>query len=197
MEHVINMVEVTIYFHYGGEWLTNPEQHYDKGWVHYWRGYDPDLISFIDLCQNNREVGSKIGCCEEWKDDGFSPKSELLSIEYLKISRVCKAKQPTKKLGKQPAKQRKETAEDDDEDPRLRPRTISEEAFITRLRNRQNPQEPIESRVIGFRGDKYGISEPTNLPIAPTSLTWNGNDVITTNQLQKLRPNDSLAGTIP
>ncbi|KAG5570299.1 hypothetical protein H5410_060065 [Solanum commersonii] len=77
---------------------------------------------------------------------------------------------------------------DDDEDPRLRPRTISEEAFLTRLRKRQNPQEPIESRVIGFRGDKYGVSEPTNLLIAPTNLTWNGKDAITTNQLQKLRP---------
>ncbi|KAK4710074.1 hypothetical protein R3W88_004587 [Solanum pinnatisectum] len=79
-------------------------------------------------------------------------------------------------------------AEDDDEDPRLRPRTISEEDFLTRLRKRQNPQKPIESRVIGLRGDKYGVSEPINLPMAPTSLTWNGKDVITTNQLQKLRP---------
>ncbi|KAH0737798.1 hypothetical protein KY290_036503 [Solanum tuberosum] len=26
----------------------------------------------------------------KWKDDGFSPKSELLFIEYLKISKVCK-----------------------------------------------------------------------------------------------------------
>uniref|UniRef100_M1DTK5 Transposon MuDR mudrA n=1 Tax=Solanum tuberosum TaxID=4113 RepID=M1DTK5_SOLTU len=78
--------------------------------------------------------------------------------------------------------------EDDDEDPRLRPRTISEEAFLTRLRKRQNPQEPIESRVIGLRGDKFGISEPTNLPIAPTDLTWNGQGAVTTNQLQKLRP---------
>ncbi|KAH0751615.1 hypothetical protein KY285_004763 [Solanum tuberosum] len=43
------MVKVTIYFHHGGEWLTNPEPHYDKGCVTYWKGYDPDLISFIDL----------------------------------------------------------------------------------------------------------------------------------------------------
>ncbi|KAH0672503.1 hypothetical protein KY290_024738 [Solanum tuberosum] len=79
-------------------------------------------------------------------------------------------------------------AEDDDEDPRLRPRTISEEAFLTRLRKRQNPQEPIGSRVIGFRCDKFGVSEPTNLPIGPTRLTWNGQGAVTTNQLQKLRP---------
>ncbi|KAG5575977.1 hypothetical protein H5410_056111 [Solanum commersonii] len=75
-------------------------------------------------------------------------------------------------------------AKDDDEDPRLRPRTISEETYLTRSRNRKNPQELIGSRVIGFRGDKSGVSEPTNLPIAPNGLTWNGKDAITTNQLQ-------------
>ncbi|KAH0714855.1 hypothetical protein KY284_007760 [Solanum tuberosum] len=32
------MAEVTLYFHHGGEWLTSPEPHYDKRWVHYWRG---------------------------------------------------------------------------------------------------------------------------------------------------------------
>ncbi|KAH0682762.1 hypothetical protein KY290_021352 [Solanum tuberosum] len=52
------MVEVTIYFHHGGEWLTSPEPHYDKGWVHYWKGYDPDLISFIDLVN---EYTDKLG----------------------------------------------------------------------------------------------------------------------------------------
>ncbi|KAK6777705.1 hypothetical protein RDI58_024423 [Solanum bulbocastanum] len=79
-------------------------------------------------------------------------------------------------------------AEDDDEDPRLRPRTILEEAFLTRLKKKQNPQEPIGSKVIGFRGDKFGVSEPTNLPIGPTGLTWNGQGAVTTNRLQKLRP---------
>ncbi|KAH0781133.1 hypothetical protein KY290_000731 [Solanum tuberosum] len=151
-------------------------------------------------------------------------------------ARGCeKGKQPTKKQGKQPAKQGKESGrgkkrqlrrrlvdedeaseedincttpqptqesqfeyassssyfpvvEDDDEDPRLRPRTIPEDVFLTRLRKKQNPQEPIGSRVIGFRGDKFGVSEPTNLPIGPTGLTWNGQGAVTTNQLQKLRP---------
>ncbi|TMW86229.1 hypothetical protein EJD97_021748, partial [Solanum chilense] len=79
-------------------------------------------------------------------------------------------------------------AEDDDEDPRLRPRTISKKTFLSRLRKRQNPQKSTGSRVIGFRGDKLGVSEPTNLPIAPTGLTWNGQCAVTTNQLQKLRP---------
>ncbi|WMV41540.1 hypothetical protein MTR67_034925 [Solanum verrucosum] len=83
--------------------------------------------------------------------------------------------------------------EDDDEDPRLRPKTISEKAYLTRLRKRQNPQEPIESTLISFRGDKSGVSEPTNLPITPIDLIRKGKDAITTNQLQaqiiqKLRP---------
>ncbi|KAK6777829.1 hypothetical protein RDI58_024547 [Solanum bulbocastanum] len=43
------MVEVTIYFHHGGEWLTSPEPHYDRGYATYCKGYDPELISFIDL----------------------------------------------------------------------------------------------------------------------------------------------------
>ncbi|KAG5581321.1 hypothetical protein H5410_051948, partial [Solanum commersonii] len=78
-------------------------------------------------------------------------------------------------------------AEDDDEDPRLRPRTISEEAFLRRLRKKQSPQS-IGSRIISFRGDKFGVSELTNIPIEPTGLTWNGQGAVTTNQLQKLRP---------
>lgn len=43
------MVNITIYFYYGGEWLDNLESHYDKNWINYWRAYDPDLIYFIDL----------------------------------------------------------------------------------------------------------------------------------------------------
>uniref|UniRef100_A0A3Q7JXJ2 SWIM-type domain-containing protein n=1 Tax=Solanum lycopersicum TaxID=4081 RepID=A0A3Q7JXJ2_SOLLC len=67
-------------------------------------------------------------------------------------------------------------AKDDDEDPRLSPRSISKKTFLSRLRKRQNPQEPIESRVTGFRGDKFSVSEPTNIPIAPTDLNlkWTG-----------------------
>ncbi|WMV49217.1 hypothetical protein MTR67_042602 [Solanum verrucosum] len=141
--------------------------------------------AYLDtVCKNQVVDNNFIESFNAWTIEA-SPKSELLFIEYLKISKVCKAKQgkqPTKKQGKQAAKQGKETgrgkkrqprrvAEDDDEDPMLRLRTISEEAFLTRLRKRQNPQEPIGSKVIGFRGDIYGVSEPTNLPIAPTGLT--------------------------
>ncbi|KAH0696308.1 hypothetical protein KY289_013790 [Solanum tuberosum] len=357
------MVEVTIYFHHGSEWLTSPEPHYDKGWVHYWRGYDPDLISFIDLVneytyknitdrlqdykeivkgmafkdiaeaklfcelyalakkvelvlvksdkkkiedklqsdpkykvkemkadlhrvfelnglleavrtvlpeahqrycarhieanwyksgvqanywnvgrhqgQNNREVGSKIGCCEEWKDDGFSPKSELLLIEYLKISKVCKvsgngdngyevtegayrhivnlrekkctcrtwdltgipcphaikAMEHKKIIPKNEIdwlvgrpKLMREREKNEAIKGKAKAKNNLRRSFSNKIKKRQNPQEPIGSRVIGFRGDKYGVSEPTNLPIAPTGLAWNGNDAISTNQLQKLRP---------
>ncbi|KAH0717861.1 hypothetical protein KY285_013892 [Solanum tuberosum] len=102
----------------------------------------------------------------------------------------CTASQPTQEsqFGYVSSSSYFPVAEDDDEDPRLRPRTISEEAFLTRLKKKQNPQELIGSRVIGFRGDKFGVSEPTNLPIGPTRLTWNGQGAVTTNQLQKLRP---------
>ncbi|XP_049391435.1 uncharacterized protein LOC125855773 [Solanum stenotomum] len=102
----------------------------------------------------------------------------------------CTAPQPTQEsqFGYVSSSNYFPVAEDDDEDPRLRPRTISEEAFLTRLKKKHNPQESIGSRVIGFRGDKFGVSEPTNLPIEPTGLTWNGQSAVTTNQLQKLRP---------
>ncbi|KAK4723476.1 hypothetical protein R3W88_026255 [Solanum pinnatisectum] len=312
------MVEVTIYFHHGGEWLTSPEPHYDRECVTYWKGYDPDLISFIDLvneyiyklgfvgvqelivlaptgkyfeiigdegvrtltsfisteyksihlfatedCELSVDVTDIVMCdgsfllspivnegsdCSESEDD--TKKVELVvvksdkknievifilslissnnystllfnSISSIMINKAKQGKQPTKKHGKQLAKQGKESdrgkkrqlrrglvdeneaseedinctapqptqesqfeyasssnyfpvAEDDDEDPRLRRRTISEEAFLTRLRKRQNPQEPIGSRVVGFKG--------------PTNLTWNGQGAVTTNQLQKLRP---------
>ena len=51
------------------------------------------------------------------------------------------------------------------------------------MRKKQNPQKPIGSRVIGFRGDKFGVSEPTNLSIEPIVLTWYGQGAVTTNQL--------------
>ncbi|KAH0669360.1 hypothetical protein KY285_023519 [Solanum tuberosum] len=262
------MVEVTIYFHHGGEWLTSPEPHYDRGCVTYWKGYDPDLISFIDLvneyinklgfvgvqelivlaptgkyfeiigdervrtltsfisteyksihlfatedCELSVDVtdivmhdGSFLLSpivnegtdCIESEDDsnnGMGEKRQLRrglvnECEAYEEDINCTAPQPTQESQFEYASSSSyfPVAEDDDKDPRLRPRTISEEAFLTRLRKRQNPQEQIGSRVIGFRGDKFGVSEPTNLPIGPTGLTWNGQGAVTTNQLQKLRP---------
>ncbi|KAM3358820.1 hypothetical protein P3S68_021753 [Capsicum galapagoense] len=74
--------------------------------------------------------------------------------------------------------------EEDDEDPLLMPRTESKEVYLQRLQSRQRIQQPTGSRVISFRGDRYGVSEPTNLLITPTGLTWKGKDAATTNQLQ-------------
>ncbi|KAG5629699.1 hypothetical protein H5410_001416 [Solanum commersonii] len=39
------------------------------------------------------------------------------------------------------------------------------------LRLRTNPQDPIRTRVISFRGDKFGVNEPTNLSILSIDLT--------------------------
>ena len=52
------MVEVIIYFYHDGECLTSPEPHYDRESVTYWKGYDPDLISFLDLVN---EYTNKLG----------------------------------------------------------------------------------------------------------------------------------------
>ncbi|WMV49130.1 hypothetical protein MTR67_042515 [Solanum verrucosum] len=94
---VINMVEVTIYFHHGGEWITNPEPHYDRGCVTYWKGYDPDLISFIDLVN---EYINKLGFVgvqelivlastgkyfEIIGDEGVRTLTSFISIEYKSI----------------------------------------------------------------------------------------------------------------
>ncbi|KAG5581046.1 hypothetical protein H5410_051673 [Solanum commersonii] len=69
-----------------------------------------------------------------------------------------------------------------DEDPCLHPTIISE--TLTRLQMRQQQYIPIGRRVISFKGDHNGISDPTNLPIQPKILTWKGKDAITTNQLK-------------
>jgi len=69
-----------------------------------------------------------------------------------------------------------------DKDPCLHPTIISE--TLTRLQMRQQQYIPIGRRVISFKGDHNGISDPTNLSIQPKSLTWKGKDAITTNQLE-------------
>ncbi|KAG5595622.1 hypothetical protein H5410_036854 [Solanum commersonii] len=91
------MVEVTIYFHHSGEWLTSPEPHYDRGCVTYWKGYDPDLISFIDLVN---EYINKLGFVgvqelivltptgkyfEIISDEGVRTLTSFISIEYKSI----------------------------------------------------------------------------------------------------------------
>ncbi|XP_060182840.1 uncharacterized protein LOC132612767 [Lycium barbarum] len=75
--------------------------------------------------------------------------------------------------------------EEDDEDPFLRPKVISE--FSTRLQMKQKAQEPTGRRAICFRGDHNGVSEATNLPVSLTSLTWQGNNTVQ-ERIGKLNP---------
>ncbi|KAH0672100.1 hypothetical protein KY284_023187 [Solanum tuberosum] len=70
-------------------------------------------------------------------------------------------------------------------DPVLRPGTIFEE--LTRLKMRQNQQTITANRVITFRGDHRGVSEPTDLPYLPTKVTWKGKEAMTSNQLERAR----------
>lgn len=58
-------------------------------------------------------------------------------------------------------------------DPDLRPQIILED---TRLLVRQTPRilAPSGSRLIGFRGNLAGVSEPTALPYSLSKLTWKG-----------------------
>ena len=60
--------------------------------------------------------------------------------------------------------------------------------FSNKIEKEIEPTRTNWSRVIGFRDDKFGVNEPTNLSIEPIVLTWNGQGAVTTNQLQKLRP---------
>ncbi|KAK6773678.1 hypothetical protein RDI58_028916 [Solanum bulbocastanum] len=70
-------------------------------------------------------------------------------------------------------------------DPDIRPQVISENR--TKLKMRTNQKRAIGNRVISFRGDFAGISEPTNFPYSPTKLTWKGKKVVTGKQLKRER----------
>ncbi|KAH0644916.1 hypothetical protein KY284_032800 [Solanum tuberosum] len=52
------MVNVDIYFNYGGEWIREPIVLYKKKSYNLWRGYDSDLLSFID---NVNEYTTRFG----------------------------------------------------------------------------------------------------------------------------------------
>ncbi|KAG5573165.1 hypothetical protein H5410_062931 [Solanum commersonii] len=53
--------------------------------------YKPTIEMLEDIRVKIMErLAAKEVVVRKWKDDGFSPKSELLFIEYLKISKVCK-----------------------------------------------------------------------------------------------------------
>ncbi|KAH0712573.1 hypothetical protein KY289_008532 [Solanum tuberosum] len=60
-------------------------------------------------------------------------------------------------------------AREPESDPDIRPQVISENS--TKLKMRMNQQRATGNKVISFRGDHAGISEPTDLPYSPTNLT--------------------------
>lgn len=62
--------------------------------------------------------------------------------------------------------------EDEDGEPILRPKVISESK--TRLRQKKLRRLPTETRKISFKGDESGVIEPTNLPYSPKKDTWKG-----------------------
>ncbi|CAN4115772.1 unnamed protein product [Withania somnifera] len=70
-------------------------------------------------------------------------------------------------------------------DPTLRRRTVPED--MTSLLVRQTPRSSSRSRLIGFRGDQNGVSEPADLLYSPTKLTWKGKEAVTSNQLERER----------
>ncbi|XP_060195395.1 uncharacterized protein LOC132624670 [Lycium barbarum] len=77
--------------------------------------------------------------------------------------------------------------DDEDEQPILRPKVISEAK--TRLQCKKMHQPPTGSRKIGFMGDENGVSRPTNLPYSPRKLGWRGEPCVTSNQLEVAKEN--------
>lgn len=59
------MVEhVDLIFNYGGQWFRKPQLVYHKKLIHVWRGYEVDLLSYIDVC---REFKEKLAFSEVWQ----------------------------------------------------------------------------------------------------------------------------------
>ena len=42
-------------FDYGGKWVLTPNVIYIKKFTHVWKEYDPDLLSYIDICEEFHE----------------------------------------------------------------------------------------------------------------------------------------------
>uniref|UniRef100_M1D9T8 Transposon MuDR mudrA n=1 Tax=Solanum tuberosum TaxID=4113 RepID=M1D9T8_SOLTU len=74
-----------------------------------------------------------------------------------------------------------EEDEDKDGQPILRPKVVSEER--TRLQQKKFQRRPTGTRKISFKGDEFGVVEPTNLPYSPKKDTWKGKVAMTSNQL--------------
>ncbi|KAK4716707.1 hypothetical protein R3W88_015045 [Solanum pinnatisectum] len=47
--------KVDVVFNYGGKWALTPQVNYIKKLTHIWKEYDPDLLSYIDLCSEYTE----------------------------------------------------------------------------------------------------------------------------------------------
>lgn len=43
------MVNIDLRFNHDGEWIKEPHLLCSKKLVHFWKGYDPDLLSFKDI----------------------------------------------------------------------------------------------------------------------------------------------------
>uniref|UniRef100_M1DEN7 Transposon MuDR mudrA n=1 Tax=Solanum tuberosum TaxID=4113 RepID=M1DEN7_SOLTU len=56
------MVNVDISFNYGGEWIKEPIVLYKKKSYNLWRGYDSDLLYYIDIVN---EYTTRFGFVEE------------------------------------------------------------------------------------------------------------------------------------
>ncbi|KAG5609479.1 hypothetical protein H5410_020760 [Solanum commersonii] len=76
---VINMVEVTIYFHHGGEWLTSPEPHYDRGCVTYWKRLGFVGVQELIVLAPTGKYFEIIG------DEGVRTLTSFISTEYKSI----------------------------------------------------------------------------------------------------------------
>ncbi|KAH0633872.1 hypothetical protein KY284_036658 [Solanum tuberosum] len=61
-----------------------------------------------------------------------------------------------------------EEDEDEDGQPILRPKVVSEER--TRLQQKKLQRRPTGTRKISFKGDEFGVVEPTNLPYSQRKL---------------------------
>nr|XP_016487280.1 PREDICTED: uncharacterized protein LOC107807429 [Nicotiana tabacum] len=80
-----------------------------------------------------------------------------------------------------------ENGDEDNEEPILRPKVISEAK--TRLQQKKLLQKPTGIRKINFKGDETGVNIPTNLPYSPKKVTWKGNAAMTSNQLVEKNEN--------
>uniref|UniRef100_A0A3Q7ECQ1 PB1-like domain-containing protein n=1 Tax=Solanum lycopersicum TaxID=4081 RepID=A0A3Q7ECQ1_SOLLC len=47
--------KVDLLFYYGGKWVLTPNVIYIKKFTHVWKEYDPDLLSYIDICEEFHE----------------------------------------------------------------------------------------------------------------------------------------------